>query len=156
MVSARQLAASSDSSGDEMATISGNSVLEVLIKKGSKQPVQQSDGAAGYDLSAAANVQLGPGRVTPVPLNLRIAIPARYYLQLASRSGLASRGLMVIGGVVDSDYRGEIQALLLNWSDTPFQVNKGQRICQGLFLPVQQNELPSSGRCDFLFGSTGM
>ena len=62
----------------------------------------------------------------------------------------------MIGGVVDSDYRGEIQALLLNWSDTPFQVNKGQRICQGLFLPVQQNELPSSGRCDFLFGSTGM
>ena len=145
-----------------MATMSANRVLEVLIKKGSKQPVQQSDGAAGYDLSAAANVQLGPGRVTPVPLNLRIAIPARYYLQLASRSGLASRGLMVIGGVVDSDYRGEIQALLLNWSDTPFQVNKGQRICQGLFLPVfhvkfkQQNELPSSGRCDFLFGSTGM
>ena len=69
---------------------------------------------------------------------------------------------MVIGGVVDSDYRGEIQALLLNWSDTPFLVKKGQRICQGLFLPVfqvkfkQQNELPSSVRCDSGFGSTGM
>ena len=84
---ARQLAVSSDSSGDEMATISAYSVLEVLIKKGSKQPVQQSDGAAGYDLSAAANVQLRPGRVMPVPLNLRIAVPTGYYLQLASGVG---------------------------------------------------------------------
>ena len=58
---ARQLADSSDSSGDELATLSTNSVLEVLIQQGSKQPASQTAGAAGYDLSAAANVQLEPG-----------------------------------------------------------------------------------------------
>ena len=106
-------------------------------------------------------MQLEPGRVTPVPLNLRIAVPAGYYMQLASRSGLASRGLMVVGGVIDSDFRGEVQALLLNWAGTPFQVKKGQRICQGLFLPVlkvkfkQQDELPNSVRGVHGFGSTG-
>ena len=158
---ARQLAESSDSSEDEMATLLTNSVLEVLIQRKSKQPVSQTAGAAGYDLRAAANVQLEPGRVTPVPLNLRMAIPAGYYMQLASRSGLASRGLMVVGGVIDSDFRGEVQALILNWAGTPFKVTKGQRICQGLFLPVlkaefkQQDELPNSVRGVHGFGSTG-
>ena len=72
----------------------------------------------------------------PVPLNLRIVVPAGHYMQLASRSGLASRGLMVVGEVIDSVFRGEVQALILNWAETPFRVKKGQRICQGLFLPV--------------------
>ena len=116
---------------------------------------------AGADLSAAANVKLEPGRVTPVPLNLRIAVPAGHYMQLALQSGLASRGLMVVGGVIDSDFRGEVQALILNWAETPFRVKKGQRICQGLFLPVLkvkfkcQDELPNSLRGVHGFGSTG-
>ena len=111
---ARQLADSSDSSGDEMAAISTNSILEFLIQRGSKRPVSQTTGAAGYDLSAAANIQLELGRVTLVPLNLRIAVPVGNYMQLASRSGLASQGLMVVGGVIDSDFRGEVQGLILN------------------------------------------
>ena len=114
METARQLADSSDSSGDEMAAISTNSILEFLIQRGSNRPVSQTTGAAGYDLSAAANIQLELGRVTLVPLNLRIAVPVGNYMQLASRSGLASQGLMVVGGVIDSDFRGEVQGLILN------------------------------------------
>ena len=87
METARQLADSSDSSRDEMAALSTNSMLEVLIQRGSKQPVSQTTGAAGYDLSAAANIQLELGRVTPVPLNLRIEVPLGHYMQLASESG---------------------------------------------------------------------
>ena len=173
---AKKLAASAaDSSEEEVAVVRTNQealvVLErtvhpeaiaVIIRSGSKRPVQQTEGSAGYDLSAATNVELEPGKVTPVPLNLRLAIPAGYYLQLASRSGLASRGLLVTGGVVDSDYRGEVKALILNWGEAPFLVKKGQRIAQGLFIPIrkvnfiQQDELPASVRGDAGFGHTGM
>jgi len=81
-------------------------------------------------------------------------------MQLASQSGLASR-LMVVRGVIDSNFHGEVQALILNWAGTPFRVKKGQRICQGLFLPVlkvkfkQREELPNSLRGVCGFGSTG-
>ena len=63
---------------------------------------------------------------------------------------------------MDSDYRGEVRALILNWAETPFLVKKGQRIAQGLFIPtrkvkfIQQDELPASVRSDAGFGSTGM
>ena len=128
---ARKLAASADSSEEEVAVVRTNQealevlsqtinseAITVIIRTGSKRPVQQTDGAAGYDLCAVTNVELPPGQVTPVPLNLRLAIPAGYYMQLASRSGLASRGLLVTGGVVDADFRGEVKALILNWADT--------------------------------------
>ena len=87
-------------------------------------------------------------------------MPLGHYMQLASQSRLASR-LMVVRGVIDSNFHGEVQALILNWAGTPFKVTKGQRICQGLFLPVlkakfkQQDELPNSVRGVHGFGSTG-
>ena len=73
------------------------SAVEVLFQTGSKQLVQQTAGAAGYDLSATINATC-TGQVTPVPLNLKLAIPAGYYLQLALRSRLVSQGLLVVGG----------------------------------------------------------
>ena len=79
-----------------------------------------------------------------------------------SRSGLALKGITTVGGVIDSDYRGEIKALLHNSTSNPFKIKKGQRVTQGLFLKHQDvifeanddenlwNDLSHHG-----FGSTG-
>ena len=63
-------------------------------------------------------------------------IPNQYYGQLKSRSGLCSKHrINVNAGVIDSDYRGEIQILLSNDSDLPFKINAGDKVAQLLLLP---------------------
>ena len=80
---------------------------------------------------------------------------------LLSRSSLASEGVTVEGGVIDADYRGVIQCLLHNSTDSARRINKGERICQALFLPVPniqwiQGQLPPTKRDEEGFGSTGI
>src|ERR1700709_1592451 len=83
------------------------------------------------------------------------------YVRIASRSGLAKRGIDVGAGVVDADYRGEIQALLINNSTIPFQVEIGDRIAQLILErivmanPSTADGLPSTARGTQGFGSTG-
>ena len=76
--------------------------------------------------------------MTAVDLGLCMALPGHVYLQLKSRSGLAKKGINLIAGVVDPDYRGSIKALLINYNNTPFKINQGQRICQGIILRYEQ------------------
>lgn len=85
-------------------------------------------------------------------------------MQLLSRSGLASRGITVEGGVIDPDYCQEVKAILRNSTHTPFKIQKGQRIAQAIFLPILkaefklverlQNEDSDPGHDGF--GSTGV
>ena len=105
---------------------------------------------------------LHPGQTEAVPLNLRLAVPRGYTLLLLSRSGLALKGITTVGGVIDSDYRGEIQALLHNSTKNPFKIKKGQRISQGLFLKhldvtfeVNNDEHIWNDTTHHGFGSTG-
>ena len=79
---------------------------------------------------------LPPGSTRLVDLNLKLAIPPGVYLQLRSRSGLALRGVTTVGGVIDSDYRGPIKAILHNSGDQNVVIAKGQRVTSGVFLPT--------------------
>ena len=90
-----------------------------------------------------------------------MAIPPGYFLLLLSRSGLACKGIVTLAGVIDSDYRGPVCALLANSSDENFILKKGQRCCQGVFLPTndvcfeKKEKLDDTVRGIDGFGSTG-
>ena len=131
-------------------------------------PAYQSALAAGLDLLAAvpedAPIILAPGKYTLVPTGLSIALPAGYEAQVRPRSGLAAKhGITVLNapGTVDADYRGEIGVPLINHSDVPFTIRRGERIAQMVIASVVQAEfvpvttLSTTARGSGGFGSTG-
>lgn len=105
-------------------------------------PRYQTDGAAGFDLAAADDVLVPPGEVRLIPTGLVVEVPSGYFLGVFARSSTPmKRGLMVANGVgvVDSDYCGpmdEVKIQVVNFSRQAVQVSAGDRIAQGLFLPV--------------------
>ena len=108
-------------------------------------PRYQTDGSAGMDLHAAIEQPLVVpplGRVK-VPTGLAFAIPESFEGQVRPRSGLASRGLTVLNapGTIDSDYRGEVQVLLVNLSDAPATIAPMERVAQLIIAPVARAEL---------------
>ena len=132
----------------------GMAMLNVKVQPGSSMPERGSDGAAGYDVTAAETVEIPSGQTRAVDLNLSCQIPAQHYMQLQSRSGLASKGILVTGGVIDSDYRGPVKALLLNTTNVSFRINQGDKIAQAIFIrsyetQFHEGELEPAG-----FGST--
>jgi dUTP pyrophosphatase len=110
-------------------------VVRLAHSEGLALPAYHSAGAAGLDLLAAvaAPVVLRPGRRALIPTGLIVELPAGFEAQVRPRSGLALKhGITVLNspGTVDSDYRGEVQVLLVNLGDRPFTVERGERIAQ--------------------------
>jgi dUTP pyrophosphatase len=129
-------------------------------------PGYMSPGAAGLDLAAdlAADVVLAPGARALVPTGIALALPAGYEGQVRPRSGLAFRtGVTVLNapGTIDSDYRGEVQVLLVNLGNDVAVVRHGDRIAQLVVAPVARIEwtedatLAATIRGAGGFGSTG-
>jgi len=105
-------------------------------------PAYGTDEAAGFDLAASTDVLIPPRSIALVPTGLVIGVPAGYFLAIFARSSTPlKRGLMVANGVgvVDPDYCGpsdEIRIQLLNITDQPVQVARGDRLAQGVILPA--------------------
>lgn len=131
-------------------------------------PAYETAGAAGMDLRAAvradARVILTPGRRALIPTGLIMELPQGYEAQIRPRSGLALKnGVTCLNtpGTIDSDYRGEIQVLLINLGQDDFQITRGMRIAQMVIAPVVQARLElrdsagSTQRGAGGFGSTG-
>jgi dUTP pyrophosphatase len=132
-------------------------------------PAYQSAGAAGLDLLAAvprvSPITLAPGERKLIPTGLALAIPYGFEAQVRPRSGLALKhGVTVLNspGTIDSDYRGELQVLLINLSDAAFTITRGERIAQLVIASVIQAQwrevgtLPATDRGHGGFGSTGV
>ena len=141
-------------------------VLRLPHAEGLPLPAYQSDGAAGLDLLAAveAPLTLPPLGRALVPTGLALALPQGYEAQVRPRSGLAAKhGVTVLNspGTVDADYRGEVKVILVNLSDTPFAIARGERIAQMVIAPVtrarlvEATELDDTARGAGGFGSTG-
>jgi|SRR5262245_38347422 len=123
-------------------------------------PDYQTSGAAGFDLAASEDVTVPPASVALVPTGLVIQAPQGHFLGIFARSSTPlKRGLMVANGVgvVDGDYCGptdEIKIQVLNFTAQPVHVKRGDRLAQGLFLPVTRAEwLEADG--DLREGSRG-
>ena len=116
------------------------------------------------DVVSAVDVTVPPMGRALVPTGLAVAVPEGYEMQLRPRSGLAlTHGITLPNtpATIDSDYRGELQVILMNLGDAEFVVKRGDRIAQMLIqkvVPVEfleVDELPESGRGTGGFGSTG-
>lgn len=109
-------------------------------------PRYETEGAAGMDLRAAVEipVTLNPGEIKLIPTGLSVSIPAGYEAQVRPRSGLALKfgiGLVNSPGTIDSDYRGEIGVIIVNWGNEPFVITRGDRIAQMIISKVYKAEI---------------
>jgi dUTP pyrophosphatase len=118
--------------------------------------------AAGLDVCGIEDLEIGPKQRALARTGLAVAIPPGFYGRVAPRSGLAvKKGLDVLAGVIDSDYRGEICCVLYNTGDETINLPAGSKICQ---LIIEQiitpeatwaTELDDTARGAGGFGSTG-
>ena len=118
--------------------------------------------AAGLDVCSIEDLEIGPKQRAIARTGLAVAIPPGFYGRIAPRSGLAAKkGLDVLSGVIDADYRGEILCLLYNTGDEIINLPAGTKICQ---LIIEQiitpdatwaTELDETARGAGGFGSTG-
>ena len=112
-------------------------MVKLLIKKLHKNiilPEYKTDGSSGMDLMANVEqaVKILPGEKKIISTGIMVAIPEQYEIQIRPRSGLAAKnGISVLNtpGTIDSDYRGEIKVILINFGKDIFQINKNDRIC---------------------------
>lgn len=130
-------------------------------------PTYMSDGAAGFDLYAAITdrITIPPFETRLIPTGIVVELPRGYELQIRPRSGLALNHKVTIlnsPGTIDWDYRGEIKVILINLSNSPFTIQRGDRIAQAVLSRVYRanlivsNELSETIRNDKGFGSTGI
>jgi dUTP pyrophosphatase len=131
-------------------------------------PRYATQGASGLDLYAALgqDLTLLPGQRAAVPTGIRIAVPPDQEAQVRPRSGLAARfgiGMVNAPGTIDSDYRGEIAVVLINWGQEPVTLRRGDRVAQLIFAPItricwepcEAEELSRTERGEGGFGHTG-
>ena len=129
-------------------------------------PAYATEGSAGLDLLAAVDTEIDllPGARAAVPCGIAIALPHGYEAQVRPRSGLALKhGITVLNapGTIDSDYRGEVKAILINHGEEPFRIARGMKIAQLVIARHEQailteaESLSETARGAGGFGSTG-
>lgn len=133
----------------------------------SELPSYQSEWASGFDVRAqlSSEVRLKPLERTLIPTGLVFEIPSGFELQVRPRSGLSLRkGLSIPNspGTIDSDYRGELKVIVINFSDKDVTIEDQQRVAQVVLCPVFQAQLKwvdnvnTTERGAEGFGSTGV
>ncbi|MDR2470810.1 MAG: dUTP diphosphatase [Treponema sp.] len=151
--------------------MTGVPAVRVFRKRpGAVLPRYASEGAAGADIAACleqpgGELVIAPGGRAKIPTGLVLEIPPGWEAQVRPRSGLAfSGGVTVLNapGTIDSDYRGELEVLLVNLGTESRRIQSGDRIAQLVFAPapravfVETAETGATGRGGGGFGSTGL
>lgn len=140
--------------------------IRIQTIDGAEVPVYAHDGDAAVDLRAAEDCYLHPGEWHVVPTGIKIALPAGYAALLLPRSGLSTKqGITLVNspGLIDSGYRGEICAPLMNVNRTVGrEIHKGDRVAQLMIVRFARaefekaDELDDTERGEGGFGSTGV
>tara|TARA_B110000003_G_scaffold35311_2_gene32557 strand:- start:2073 stop:2504 length:432 start_codon:yes stop_codon:yes gene_type:complete len=141
--------------------------IEIINKSNNELPKYETIQSAGMDLRAhlAEPIILKPLERNIIKTGLFISLPTGYEAQIRPRSGLSIKsGITVLNspGTIDSDYRGEIGIILINLSDTNFEINTGDRIAQMVIAKHEQaiwtvtDKLDDSERGNKGYGSTGI
>ena len=147
-------------------------VKKVFIKRISDKyndielPHYTTEGSAGADIRAAVEeeVIIKKGEVKLISTNLMVEIPEGYEIQVRPRSGLAAKhgiGVLNSPGTIDSDFRGEVKVILINFGDEDFIVKRGERIAQLVLSKYyrmdvhETDDLNDSDRGEGGFGHTG-
>lgn len=107
-----------------------------------KLPSYAHPGDAGFDLFAPEAVTLGPGERKGIPSGLAIELPGNCVGLIWDKSGLSIKsGLKVLGGVLDSGYRGEIIVGMINLGAEPYTFQKGHKLAQMLIQEVVRADI---------------
>ena len=141
--------------------------VKIINKSKNELPKYETLFSAGMDLRASLeeSIVLKPFQRLVVKTGLFISLKQGYEAQIRPRSGLAlKKGITVLNspGTIDADYRGEIGVILINLSDSDFEINTGDRIAQMIMAKHEKIEweavdkLDDSVRGDKGFGSTGV
>lgn len=139
--------------------------MNVRLSDCAELPRYAHEGDAGLDLRITHDVTLNPGERATVGTGLAVEIPQGCVGLVFPRSGLSSKHGITLSnsvGVIDSGYRGEIGATLLNQSDETATLDAGTRVCQLIVMPfvpcelVPCEELTETERGAAGFGSTGI
>ena len=144
--------------------------VKIKLTRGMSAPEYATDGSAAVDLRAALDegevVTIAPGERALIPTGLAISPESSDVVGIiAGRSGLGVKKGVTLSnsiGVIDSDYRGEICVGLINRGNEPFEVHRGDRIAQMMFMPVytanfiEAAALDDTARGAGGFGSTGV
>ena len=136
--------------------------IKTRLEPGAREPIYAHDGDAGADLRVCYSGTVGRGKRKRLHTGVCVEIPSGYFGLLVGRSGLHSKGVDVMPGIIDSGYRGAICCTVHNFSDEPWAFRTGDRVAQLLIVPVVKaeyvgvGELEESERGDGGFGSTGV
>jgi len=146
--------------------------MKIFVKRFRKNhsvslPQYMTEGASGMDLFASLEkeVVLEPGERRLIPTGIAVAIPVGFEGQVRPRSGLAiQKGIGILNGpgTIDSDYRGEIGVLLVNFGKESLTIRNGERIAQMVISQIfrttleEVDDLPSARRRERGFGHTGI
>jgi len=139
-------------------------MVKLRVRKSSSAilPTYATDGSACFDFYSCKDILLERSRVARVPTGLAVEIPEGYFLEIRPRSGLASKGIVLVNSpaTIDSDYRGEVVILLASLYET-WMVLRGDRVAQGRLVKSESTvfelveELTETSRGEGGFGSTG-
>ena len=144
--------------------------VKIKLTRGMSAPEYATDGSAAVDLRAALDeneiVTIAPGERALIPTGLAISPESSDVVGIiAGRSGLGVKKGVTLSngiGVIDSDYRGEICVGLINHGNEPFDIHRGDRIAQMMFMPVlhasflETDTLDQTDRGTGGFGHTGV
>lgn len=105
---------------------------------------------AGYDIYMAPEqygfgetikeYYLNPGQIKVFSTGIASAFDAKYVCQLKDKSSLAAKGLHILGGVIDSGYRGEWRVVVINLGSNEVAVPVNKAICQAVFTQISQDD----------------
>ena len=140
-------------------------LVKMVVEDDSLTPEYKTSGASGADLRANEDCVLQPLERKLIKTGVRVGIPQGFEGQVRARSGLsAKKGLTLVNGIgtIDSDYIGEILVSMINLSNEPQEIHKGDRIAQLVIVPIIQalfipvKNLEDTGRGEGGFGHTGV
>ncbi|KKL73067.1 hypothetical protein LCGC14_2078620 [marine sediment metagenome] len=138
--------------------------IRIRTDEGVNVPAYATDGSSGVDIEAGESVRIFSETWQKVRTGLYFEIPEGFEMQVRSRSGLASRGIIIMNqpGTLDSDYRGELILIVHNLQKESYKIDKGDRIAQGVFVAVERAQftlvdaLNDTSRGEGGLGSTGV
>jgi dUTP pyrophosphatase len=137
--------------------------IKFLTSLVAKLPTRAHDGDAGLDIFAGGvdDYILLPHTVTKVPTGIAVKFKKGHVFKIENKSSLGSQGIMVMGGIIDHPYTGEISIMLANITDEEIIIHSGQKVAQGILYPIKLPKpirveyLPETSRGSNSFGSSG-
>jgi len=133
------------------------------MSKDAKTPTQAYEGDAGWDLYSVEDIILLPNTTTEVHTHISMEIPQGIFGLITARSSQGKIGIRIHPGIVDSGYRYECSPFIQNLTLAPYEIKKGDKICQMIFQPyaipkqgmIEVEELSKSERGIKGHGSSG-